>query len=59
MLFRSVKSAISIGADGVIVEVHNNPPMALCDGAQSLTPSEFDELMKDVKRRVEFEGKKL
>lgn len=54
-----VKSAISIGADGVIVEVHNNPPMALCDGAQSLTPSEFDELMKDVKRRVEFEGKKI
>lgn len=54
-----VRSAISIGADGVMIEVHNNPATALCDGAQSITPADFDVIMNDVKRRVEFEGKTL
>ena len=48
-----------VGADGLIIEVHNNPQKALCDGAQSLNPEQFDTLMKDIKRRVEFEGKTL
>ena len=37
-------AAVASGADGIMVEVHNNPSCALCDGAQSLTPSQFDEL---------------
>ncbi|MCR4616345.1 MAG: 3-deoxy-7-phosphoheptulonate synthase [Clostridiales bacterium] len=41
-------AAAAVGADGLIIEVHNDPPHALCDGAQSLTPKDFDELVKDV-----------
>ena len=37
-------AAVACGADGIMVEVHNNPSCALCDGAQSLTPAQFDEL---------------
>lgn len=37
-------AAAASGADGIMVEVHNNPSCALCDGAQSLTPDQFDEL---------------
>ena len=49
----------SAGADGLMIEVHNNPKAALCDGAQSLDPAQFDALMTDVKRRVAFEEKTL
>ena len=38
-------AAVAAGADGVIIEVHNDPKHALCDGAQSLTPAEFDSVM--------------
>ena len=38
-------AAIAAGADGLIIEVHNNPPCALCDGAQSLTPAMFAQLV--------------
>ena len=37
-------AAIAAGADGLIIEVHNDPPHALCDGAQSITPAQFDAL---------------
>ena len=47
-------AAIAAGADGLIIEVHNNPEKALCDGAQSLTPEMFDALMKKIDRSVEF-----
>lgn len=53
------KAAIAAGADGLIIEVHNNPAKALSDGAQSLNPTQFDALMADIKRRIEFEGKTL
>lgn len=53
------KAAVAVSADGLMIEVHNNPPAALCDGAQSLNPEQFDTLMSDIKRRVEFEGKAL
>ena len=53
------KAAIAVGADGIMIEVHNNPKKALCDGAQSLTPQQFDNVMQTVKKRVEFEGKIL
>ena len=41
-------AAVGAGADGLIVEVHNDPACALCDGAQSLTPANFDMMMKKV-----------
>ena len=43
-------SAVAAGADGLMVEVHNNPACALCDGAQSLTPQQFDELNRKINR---------
>ena len=43
------KAAVAAGADGLVIEVHNNPECALCDGAQSLYPEEFAELFKDLK----------
>ena len=52
-------AAIAVGADGLMIEVHNNPEKALCDGAQSLTPVQFDEVMQDVKRAVTFFGKTM
>lgn len=42
------KAAIAVGADGVIIEVHNDPANAKCDGQQSIKPSKFDALMKDI-----------
>lgn len=41
-------AATAAGADGLMIEVHNNPACALCDGAQSLTPEEFDDVAKAV-----------
>ena len=43
-------AAAAAGADGVMVEVHNNPACALCDGAQSLTPAQFAELNQKVQQ---------
>ena len=43
-------AATAAGADGLIIEVHNDPAHAMCDGAQSLTPAQFDELTKRVDR---------
>ncbi len=39
-------AAMAVGADGLIIEVHNCPEKALCDGAQSLNLAQFDSLMK-------------
>ena len=41
-------AATVAGADGLIIEVHNDPPHALCDGKQSLTPAQFDALAKRI-----------
>ncbi|MBQ2676431.1 MAG: 3-deoxy-7-phosphoheptulonate synthase [Clostridia bacterium] len=51
------RAAVAIGADGLIIEVHNDPANALCDGPQSLDLEQFDNAMKDITRRVEFENK--
>ncbi len=51
------RAAIAAGADGLIIEAHNDPRHALCDGAQSLELGQFDEIMTDIKRRAEFEGR--
>lgn len=47
-------AAIAAGADGLMVEVHNNPAKALCDGPQSLTPEQFDSLMNKVNKTRQF-----
>lgn len=45
MVERLSLAAVAVGADGLMIEVHNDPPRALCDGSQSLTPQMFDELV--------------
>ncbi|MBR5586706.1 MAG: sodium ion-translocating decarboxylase subunit beta, partial [Clostridia bacterium] len=45
-----VGSAVAAGADGLMIEVHNDPIHALCDGAQSLTPEQFDDVAKRVSK---------
>lgn len=52
-------AAIAAGADGLIIEVHNDPKHALCDGQQSLTPQQFDILMRKMGMLVELVGKKM
>ena len=46
-------AAAACGADGLMIEVHNDPLHALCDGAQSLTPAQFDDLMRRVRGVLE------
>ena len=53
------KAAIAAGADGLMIEVHNNPQCALSDGQQSIKPEAFDELMKKIKVLAELEGKTI
>lgn len=53
------KAALAVGADGIIVEVHNNPACALCDGAQSLRPDRFDQMMDQLKKIAPIIGKKM
>ncbi|MDY4954645.1 MAG: N-acetylneuraminate synthase family protein, partial [Candidatus Onthomonas sp.] len=50
-------AAIAAGADGLIIEVHNDPAHALCDGQQSLTPEQFQSLMKKAEQMAEIMGK--
>ena len=50
-------AAVGAGADGLIIEVHNNPSKALCDGAQSITPAQFETLAGKVKTMLPLFGK--
>ena len=43
-------AAVAAGADGLMIEVHNNPAQALCDGPQALKSNEFDELVKKIEK---------
>ena len=52
-------AAVAAGADGLIIEVHNDPAHAKCDGQQSLTPKKFDDLMGKVGTLVNMMGKTL
>ena len=45
MVERMSLAAVAAGADGLLIEVHNDPKNALCDGAQSITPGQFKDLM--------------
>lgn len=53
------KAAVAAGADGLIIEVHNDPEHALCDGAQSLKPERFAELMGELKGIARIIGRDL
>ena len=53
------KAAVAVGADGLMIEVHNDPARARSDGAQSLTPDQFDELMGVIRPELEFFGRTL
>ena len=48
-LVRPMAMAAAAGADGLMIEVHNNPKNALCDGAQSITPAEFADVAERVR----------
>ena len=53
------KAAVAAGADGLMIEVHNNPEAALCDEAQSLKPEKYDVLLQQVRQIAEVVGKKF
>ena len=59
MVERMSMAALAAGADGLIVEVHNDPPHALCDGAQSITPAQFDALMDKLRTLAPCVGRTL
>lgn len=50
-------ATVGSGADGLMIEVHNNPKKAWCDGAQSITPDQFDEIVKKVNVILPLVGK--
>ena len=52
-------AAVAAGADGLIIEVHNDPPHAKCDGQQSLTPGQFGTLMGKVEQLAGIMGKTM
>lgn len=51
------KAAVAVGADGIMVEVHNDPDHALCDGAQSITPAMFSHLMDSLRQLAPVVGR--
>lgn len=53
------KASVAAGADGLMIEVHNNPEFALCDGAQSLKPKKYDELIQEVAQIAKVVGKNV
>jgi len=53
------KAAVSAGADGLMIEVHNDPANAKCDGQQSIKPDRFDELMKKLSKIAEIEEREI
>jgi len=59
MVIPMSRAAIAAGADGVMVEVHPNPKKALCDGVQSLTPGELEQLIKELKPIAKALGKEI
>ena len=59
MVERMSLAAIAAGADGLIIEVHNDPIHALCDGQQSITPPQFSALMEKARRVAECVGRTM
>ncbi|MGN1058866.1 MAG: 3-deoxy-7-phosphoheptulonate synthase [Clostridia bacterium] len=59
MVLPLAMAAIAAGADGLMVEVHNDPQNAKCDGPQSITPAAFDDLTKKLAQTAEVVGREL
>ncbi len=53
------KAAVAAGADGLMIEVHNDPENALCDGPQSLKPEKYTELINDIREIAKIVGKEV
>ena len=53
------KAAVAVGADGLIIEVHNDPANALCDGPQSIKPKKFAKLMEELRVIAEAVGREI
>ncbi len=59
MVLPMAMAAIAAGADGLMIEVHNDPKNAKCDGPQSITPQAFDELVKKIAPTAEVMGREV
>jgi 3-deoxy-7-phosphoheptulonate synthase len=59
MVIPLARAAVAAGADGLLVEVHPNPAVALSDGGQQLKPNQFTDLMNAIRPLVQVMGKKL
>lgn len=59
MVLPMAMAAVAAGADGLMIEVHNDPKNAKCDGPQSITPKAFDDLMKKLTQTAEVVGREL
>lgn len=59
MVERMAMAAVAAGADGLLIEVHNDPKNALCDGPQSITPEDFARLMERLAPLARCAGKEL
>ena len=53
------RAAVAVGADGVMIEVHNDPVHALCDGQQSIKPDVFAEIMADIRKIAAAVGREV
>ena len=53
------RASVAAGCDGLIIEVHHDPDSAICDGAQSLYPEQYDKLYHDIKKIAPIVGKKV
>jgi 3-deoxy-7-phosphoheptulonate synthase len=53
------RASVAVGADGLIIEVHNQPDKALSDGMQSLYPEQFDDLMTQVRQIAAVVGREI
>ncbi|MFA6878058.1 MAG: hypothetical protein WCQ76_04050 [Fusobacterium sp.] len=50
---------MAVGADGLMIEVHNDPKNAWCDGAQSLKPKRFNKLMEELRKIAKIVGRSI
>ncbi|HIT90052.1 MAG TPA: 3-deoxy-7-phosphoheptulonate synthase, partial [Candidatus Merdenecus merdavium] len=53
------KASVAVGADGLMIEVHNDPTTALSDGPQSLTFDQFDQLSAELKPYIDLVGRNV
>ena len=59
MISPLAKAAVAVGADGLIIEVHNNPEKALCDGPQSIRPDHYGSLVQELRAIAAAVGREI